>query len=145
MKISWTDSKKHLATLWFVGAGILFLVILLQSIFGSYENKISDAWQWFLPTILPTLSLMVSIFVLEILGKAAKIRKIDVFMYRLTFSLSLFYLVTVALTIFLAPFAAENAGTAPTELMKQSNLWLGPFQGLVSASLGAFFIGGKQE
>ncbi len=29
------------------------------------------------------------------------------------------------------------------ELMKLSNLWLAPFQGLVTASLGAFFVSKK--
>jgi hypothetical protein len=38
---------------------------------------------------------------------------------------------------------APVAGLAiyePLNLMTQSNLWLGPFQGLVTASIGAFFV-----
>jgi hypothetical protein len=41
----------------------------------------------------------------------------------------------VTLTIILQPFAALD----PLTLVKQSNLWLGPLQGLVSAALVAFF------
>ena len=37
----------------------------------------------------------------------------------------------------LAPIATSFG---PLELMKVSNLWLVPLQGLVSAAIGAFFI-----
>jgi hypothetical protein len=139
MRISWARCKRRLATLWFTGSGIIFLVILFQTFFGRFEDNVSEAWEWFLPTILPTLSLIISVFVVDTLGRGKKIRTVDKFMFRLTFSLSLLYLVVMSLTILMSPFSSLT----PIELMKQSNLWLGPFQGLVSASLGAFFIGGE--
>jgi hypothetical protein len=42
----------------------------------------------------------------------------------------------LALPIFLQPFSTLD----PVALLKQSSLWLGPLQGLVSAALAAFFI-----
>jgi hypothetical protein len=66
---------------------------------------------------------------------------IDRFVFWFTFILSGSYLIMVALPILLQPFAPA----APLETMKQSNLWLGPFQGLVSASIGAFFVRGKRN
>jgi len=62
-------------------------------------------------------------------------------MFRLSFTLSAVYLFVVALTVLLQPFAEAT----PFEIMKASNLWLGPFQGLVSAALGAFFIRGESD
>jgi hypothetical protein len=49
--------------------------------------------------------------------------------------LSTFYLTVVFLTILLQPWLTPE----PHEVMKQSNLWLAPLQGLVAAVLGAFY------
>lgn len=141
MRISWVKSKRRLAALWFTGAGIIFLTLLFQTILGRYGENINDAWGWFLPTIMPTLSLIIGVLVMDAVGKGVNIRTVDRFFFRLSFSLSLAYLVVVSITIFMQPFSTLSA----VELMKQSNLWLGPFQGLVGGSLGAFFIQGEKE
>jgi len=136
MKISWTKSKKYLATLWFIGSGLIFLTLIIQTIMGRYVDNVNEVWKWFLPTIMPSLSLIIGVFVMDARGREEKIVTADRFFLRLSFGLSLLYLIVVSLTILLQPFSKLS----PVELMKQSNLWLGPFQGLVSASLGAFFI-----
>lgn len=136
MRISWVGARRKLATLWFTGAGLIFFVLLLQSILNRYGANVDEVWEWFLPTIMPTLSLIIGVLVMDTVGKGTKIHTVDGFFFWLAFALSLAYLVVVLLTIFLAPFSRLTG----IELMKQSNLWLGPFQGLVSASLGAFFI-----
>ncbi len=128
--------KKRLATLWFVCSGILFFILLFQSYFGHYADNVSDAWGWLMPTILPTLSLIIGVIVSDVLGRESKVDMVDSFLFRLTFALSVGYLLTVFLTIIIEPFIQ----IAPIALMKQSNLWLGPFQGLVSASIGVFFV-----
>ncbi len=140
MLTSWTKCKRNLAVLWFTGSGVIFFILLFQTIFQRYEGRVSEVWEWFLPTIMPTLSLIVGVLVMDALGKKAKKQTVDRFVFKLSFSLSFVYLVVVALTILMPPFPKA----LPTlELMQQSNLWLGPFQGLVTASLGAFFICGK--
>ncbi len=141
MQISWQISKRRLAVLWFSGAGIIFIVMLFQTILGRYGTNISEAWGWFLPTIMPTLSLIIGVLAMDALGNGVKILTVDRFFFRLSFILSLAYLVVVSFTILMQPFSPLSA----VELMTQSNLWLGPFQGLVSASLGAVFIKGAKE
>jgi len=141
MQISWQKSKRRLAVLWFSGSGFIFFVLLLQTIFGRYETDIIEVWGWLLPTIMPTLSLIIGVLVMDAVGKGVKIQTVDRFFFRLSYILSLSYLVVVSITIFIEPFSPLSA----VELMKQSNLWLGPFQGLVSASLGAFFIKRAKE
>jgi hypothetical protein len=85
---------------------------------------------------MPTLSLITGVMVMDTLGKGIKIKKVDRFIIRLTYAVSATYIFVVASTIFFQPFS-----TVPLlDLMKQSNLWLGPFQGLASASLAAFFV-----
>lgn len=131
--------KKKLTVLWLCGAGLIFLVFIFQTIFGRYGEKVDEAWQWLLPTLMPTLFLIVGTWVVEALSKETKRKMIDKFVFRLSFILSIVYILLVAITIFLQPFAQLSA----LELMKKSNLWLGPFQGLVSASIGVFFVKGK--
>lgn len=138
MKVSLRKCRKQLATLWFAGAGVLFFVVLLQTILGRYDGRVNDAWCWLLPTIMPTLSLIIGVLVSEALGKQTGKKVGDRFVYRLSFALSLSYLIVVALTIFMQPFSS-------LQLLNQSHLWLGPFQGLVTASLGAFFVRAEES
>ena len=136
MQVSMTKSKKKLATLWFIGAGILFLIVLFQTMLRRFGEQSGEAWGWLFPTILPTLSLILSVLVVDALGKGIERKTVDRFIFRLSFSLSAVYLVVVGLTILVRPFTSFS----PIELMKLSHLWLGPFQGLVSASIGVFFV-----
>ena len=131
--------KRRLATLWFLAGGFLFLVVTVQTVLGKYGDGASDAWGWLLPTVLPTLSLILGVLVMDARGKAMKDQEVDRFLFDLTLGLSAVYLLIVALTIFVQPWVSTGA----IALMKQSKLWLGPFQGLVSGSMGAFFVRGK--
>lgn len=139
MTLPMETCKKRLALLWFIGAGLLFLLLFGQTLFGRYGDRANDAWSWLLPGIMPTLSLMISVFAADVLGKGFGARQADRFVFRLCFSLSLAYLAVLHMMILLSPFSAKPA----LSLMQESNLWLGPFQGLVTASIGIFFI--KQE
>jgi len=88
--------KKRLATLWFIGSGAIFFVVLFQAIFGKYGDQVTGAWEWFLPTIMPTLSLILSVFIIDTFGKGIQTKTVDRFLFRLTFALSGVYLLVVA-------------------------------------------------
>jgi hypothetical protein len=133
--------QRGLAGLWFVGGGILFLVLIVQSLLGRYADKTTDAWSWFLPTVMPTLSLIIGVLVAEALGRNPTVKSADRFLYRFTLALSAAYLIVVFLVFGLKPFTSVG----PIELMNESNLWLGPLQGLVAAALGAFFVKAEGE
>lgn len=139
--VSINSCKKRLAILWFSFGLVLFVLLILQSAFGKFGPKVEEAWAWFLPTLMPTLSLIVGVLVLEMVSSKPKDKQIDPFLFRLIFSLSAIYLVLVALIPLMQPFTE----TTTVELMKRSNLWLGPLQGVVTAALGAFFIKGARE
>jgi hypothetical protein len=128
--------KRRLAVLWFIGAGIIFSLIFGQTALGKYGDQASQAWNWILPTIMPTLSLIVGVLVMETVGKNVKNTFADAFLFKLTFGISTAYLLAVLLTLLVQPFSTLTV----FELMSQSNFWLGPFQGLVAAALGAFFV-----
>ena len=128
--------KRRLASVWFGLAGLIFLLLVIQSVMGHYGAHATDAWGWFLPNVMPTLSLIVGVLVLDQLGGGVKTRTADAFLYRLALWLSCAYLLLILLSILIQPFAP----LPPLDLMQQSNLWLGPLQGLVAGALGAFFV-----
>jgi hypothetical protein len=128
-----------LAGIWFAGAGLLFVILVGQSLFDYYEPRTPEAWGWFLPTVTPTLSLIVGALVAEYrktptpgASGAAPVAG----MFRLAAGLSVFYLIVVSASVLLQPVLSE---TAPLTLMQRSSLWLAPLQGLCVAALGFFF------
>lgn len=128
--------KRRLAVVWLIGAGVLFVLMMTQSLTGRYNLQTREAWGWLLPTLMPTMSLIVGVLAMEIRGPKDKARPVDPFLYHLAMGLSVFYLVVVAATILAKPFLDMTA----IEAMNLSNLWLGPLQGLVSAMVGVFYV-----
>ena len=118
--------------------------MLVQSLTEVYYEKSDQAWGWLFQNILPTLTLMVTIFSYEAMKKenAPKEKKetTDVFFYRLTFYVSITYLFLLFLTLILQPFVLRNTDLTRIELLNQSNLWLGPLQGITTGLLGIFFV-----
>jgi hypothetical protein len=141
MRIPIANTKKRLAIIWFSGSGVLSTLLLLQTIFGKFGTEAKDAWGLMLPTFMPTLALIIGTLVADATASdnPEETVTVDRFFFRLSCFLSIAYLLTVILTILLSPFSQLSL----LELIKLSNLWLAPFQGLVSASLGAFFVSRK--
>jgi hypothetical protein len=138
--ISTRTCKIRITTLWFIVGIALFLILVLQSILGKFGDNPEEAWVWFLPTIMPTLSLIIGVLVLDATTASGTDKQIERFIFQLTFSLSVFYLAMVGITLFIQPFTSIS----PLKLMKLSNLWLGPLQGMVAAALGVFFVKGER-
>lgn len=135
-----TDSmqvaKRRLATIWFTGAGLLFVILFLLTFVPSYANSVTGTWSWYLPTVMPTLSLIVGVLVADASAGTPASRGADPFLFRLALGLSVFYLVVVSMTPLMNVFSARSM----TDLLNLSHVWLAPLQGLASAALGAFFV-----
>lgn len=149
MQVLMHKCRRNLAILWFIfGFFLPFGIVLLQTTFDVYGDEWQQPWRWLLPNTLPTLSLIMTVFVAqEIAAKRnsetkAKLESEQVsrFVYLLTFYLSVLYLIAVNLAI----FKSTNAEIVLV-YMNKSNLWLGPIQGFVMLSLGVFFTRGQQE
>jgi hypothetical protein len=69
-------------------------------------------------------------------GRAAKPTEVSKFLYYLCGGLSVFYIINVLFILRALNFVQMT----PLDLMKMSGLWLGPMQGLVSLSIGVFFV-----
>lgn len=136
MSIPFSKGQQNIALLWFCGGGFAMIVLIVQSIAGTWGSWVSDAWSWLLPTILPTLTLILSTVTMEAIQQRASRREVNVFAYRLCLGLSAFYLICVVSLLLAVNFLQIK----PLELMKMSSLWLAPLQGLLSGIIGVFFV-----
>ncbi|RWX49698.1 hypothetical protein VT98_10174 [Candidatus Electrothrix communis] len=138
MRILVADSQRRLVFIWFTGSGFLLALLLLQTFFGQYGSEAREVWGLMLPTFVPTLFLIIGTLLADATSSADPEASVTVdrFFFRLADFLSIAYLATVVLIILLSPFSKLSQ----PELIKLSNLWLAPFQGLVTAALGAFFV-----
>jgi hypothetical protein len=141
------QARWKLAGVWFSCSGIIFILLIIQSIGGVYGEEVQRVWSWALPNFLPTLALMVSVFAADALkpdrngkNKTYIVRKN---FYQLSLWLSIFYLLTLMLSI-LSPPIANYFSSQPIadriKILETSNLWLGPLQGLVVVALGILFF-----
>jgi len=120
---------------WFIGSGVSFGILVVQSIFGKYGENVDAAWSWFIPTVVPTLSLMIGVMGAAAIGSRDR-RKVKINFFEIALWVSITYLVVLVGTIVLEPFSPMEALT----LMKMSNYWLGPIQGLAVGAIAVVFV-----
>ena len=128
-------ARKRLALVWFAGAGVCFVVLLFISFFAKQSNP-AGLWDWFLPAIVPNLSLIIGVLVYTQRQQTAVEIGVDEFLYRLALWLSLLYVLLLLLPLAFFPATGK---TLP-ELLDISRLWLAAVQGLATGVMGAFFV-----
>jgi hypothetical protein len=140
-KVDMAWAKEKLAILWFSGGGLIFFYVIITVTINRFKDFSQEALSFMLPTVLPTLSLVVGVFIMDHLGRGVRTRKVSRFFFRFTFGLSLAYLFAVALIFLMLPLS----DLTPQKQLSLANLWLGPFQGLVAGAVGAFFVVAPQD
>jgi hypothetical protein len=120
----------------------LFVILTLQSIFGRYGAELQSVWSWFLPNIVPNISLMIGVLGASALtsqrGREKTVRRS---FFNVARALSLFYLLLLLLTILLEPLT----GTPALDLYASSNYWLSPLQGITSGAIGILFVAQQSQ
>lgn len=135
MSLSMHTARKRLALVWFAGGGVCFAVLLLISFFAT-EVDLAGLWDWFLPAIVPNLSLIIGVLVFTHRQPTLSDAHIDSFLYRLAFWLSLIYVLLLLLPLVFFPLTGK---TLP-DLLDISRLWMAAVQGLATGVMGAFFV-----
>ena len=135
--------RTRLATLWLIGAASVLIIVVLQSLLGHYDGKVEEVWAWLLPTLMPTLGMIITVLGYTALDPKALEAVVRVNFLRISIWLSALYLLLVALTVLVQPFVDADAEKS-LQLMRESNLWLGPIQGLVASALGVLFVSKKE-
>lgn len=144
MRIPWKRAKTRLATVWLGGGGVIFLILLPMVMMGKFHGVpkgVEDAFGWYLTTIMPNLSLIIGALVEDVRAEPEKkIKHVDSFFYRLAVGFSIFYLGVVLLTLFGSTFSILPPEERGVAMLRLSNLWLAPIQGLVTGILGFFYL-----
>ena len=133
-------SQRRLALVWFIGGGVAFVLVIVMSLSGGFGGQTPRVWSWFLPTIVPTLSLIIGTLVHDSARTPPEGTTVDGTLLHLSLGLSGFYLLLV-LGALLVRTPVTNL--SPLEVMQMSSLWLIPLQGLVGGCLAAFFVSRK--
>jgi cobalamin synthase len=128
-------ARKRLALLWFAGAGVCFVVLLFISFFARIV-EVDGLWGWFLPAVVPNLSLIIGVLVYTQRQQIQPEMHVDAFLYRLTLGLSLLYVLLLLLPLLFFPLTGKSL----PELLDISRLWLAAVQALTTGAMGAFFV-----
>jgi cobalamin synthase len=128
-------ARRRLALLWFAGAGVCFTVLLFISFFSSVV-ELDGLWGWFLPAVVPNLSLIIGVLVYTQRQQTQPEMHVDAFLYRLTLGLSLLYVLLLLLPLLFFPLTGKSL----PKLLDISRLWLAAVQALTTGAMGAFFV-----
>lgn len=142
------DCQKGLAVAWSIGALLILLLLIAQTNIGNVFVSARDgdlqarAWQWFLPSIAPTFTLVVGVLANAELRpeikKEAERRLVTAFFYRFTLYLSTVYLFLGLLILMLTTL--KGSAESKIDMLEKSHFFLAPIQSLVGLSLGVFFL-----
>lgn len=133
-------ARSRIATQWLIGSSIIFVLLIGQSVFGKYQNKAQAVWSWALPSLMPTLTLIVSVLGANAIQPEDEGVHVRSSFYRTSFWLSSSYLALILFTILVEPYTSFDS----LQLLNLSNLWLGPFQGFVVSMIGLLFFTKKR-
>ena len=132
-------AQQKLVLIWLIGSAPVLVLMMVRTL-GPNSEGIERVWGWLLPTIMPTLSLVVGTYAATALTESDGHRTVDVLFFRVGVALSVAYLLIVTLAIALYPFSPPPALLT----LDRIGIVLGPVQGLVSACLGVFFVSQKR-
>lgn len=132
-------AQRKLLLIWLIGSAPALILMLVRTL-GPNADGIENVWGWLLPTVMPTLSLVVGTYAATALAVPDGHRTVDSLFFRVSVALSASYLLIVILAIVSYPFSKTPA----LVLLERIGIVLGPVQGLVSACLGVFFVSQKQ-
>lgn len=144
--IALETARWRLAIIWFPSCGLIFLILIAQSLGGAYGDDLQRAWSWALPNFLPTLALMLGVFAADAFKYSAESETAVRSNFAvLAMCLSGFYIFILLISLFAQPIfgsysTAQNSVAARLQLLEISNLWLAPLQSLVVGAIGVLFF-----
>ena len=132
-------AKRRVATVWGVGAGAPFVLLVAQSLIGHYGTSASEVWAWFLGGVAPTLGLIGAVLGAEAMqADTGTPRAVDGFFLNWSLGLSIVYLLCLWAILLAGPLRGLSEGLP--ELLRETGTWITPLQGLVTAALGVLFV-----
>ena len=143
--MTYKTCQNWLASVWVSFFLLQVALLLLRSIAGADNDEsrklTSDMWSWYIPMVMPTLSLIIAALYAAAPATASAstfAQETPAVRVIILIVLSLAYLLSLSALIVLPP----SFGISPKDhlnLLHSSNYWLGAFQLCIGASLGNFF------
>ena len=130
-----------LATLWILASVFIAAVLAAISLNRGETVEVQELWQWYVTTFMPTLGLIISVLRANRFADSTPGRAVSSPYFWTTFFVSAVYLVFAFAPI--AFFAVRDIALA--DLLTLSNLWLGPWQGIVAYLIGGVFFTASDE
>jgi hypothetical protein len=138
--MTYRNCQNWLAGVWvsffLLQVGLLVLRSIAGAANGDESTKLtSEMWSWYIPMVMPTLSLIVAALYT---ATPANARETPIGRLMVLIVLSVAYLLSISALIVLPP----SMGALPKDhlaLLHSSNYWLGAFQLCIGASFGSFF------
>lgn len=150
MDISFIKAKRKVGELWIIASVSIILLFFVKQLSGRFENITTEAWQWFLPYVLPTLSLMATVLALEASHNTnvsnSTNSTIDILYFKIAFWLSIIYFVLLLIVLFsYSPktyYSKEENQIVPFTILdhfRSFNPVLITVQSVLNIFLGVFF------
>jgi hypothetical protein len=134
--MSWTVAQTLLALWWLLGsiltAAALLYSVIVEKVWGP---KTTDAWNWLLPLIIPTLTLTLSTAVTDVPTPKSEKTRVSFRAFLFTMIASLLYFGAIIFAIRLAGISQIS----PIDDLRSSSVWLAAFQGVVGTMIGILY------
>lgn len=137
--IEFDRAKWRLATLWFVLGALILVIVFVQTLFDKFGSRSDEVWNWLLPTVMPSLTLITGVIVADA-HAGATARRVGRRYYYFALGISGFYLALVLSILVLEPVVYASTGSNMFDLIDRTGILLGPLQGLATTALGIFFL-----
>ena len=137
--ISTYTAQKRLTFIWFLGTGLLLIVILIWLIGGKFP--IDDVTTWIIQNVGPYTTLITTTFIVRYSQQNSQSTEIDGFFYRLSMTMSIFYFLILFLILIYIPiheFDSPKDGVKGA--LEKSNKILPFIQSILGGVLGVFFV-----
>lgn len=127
------QAKRRLLNGTIIWVSIIFLILLVQTVFGKYGANANQPWIWFLIVALPiVLAMMFLNFFLN--SEGFEVPKL---LFNLTHYLNLIYLFSILFILLYSPFVTVGN---TSEFLFQANIATVPFQLIVITLTVVFFF-----
>lgn len=124
-----------LTYVWWVWGLLLFTIVIYFTMKADGADKAQQAWQWFLPNLMPVLSLVGAAAYQEgKMNEAGRVQRAGP-MLAATLGISAFYLVVLSACTLQLVFSGD-----PIAAVRPTGLFLGPLQAATTTFLGLFFV-----
>ena len=135
--------QRRLLALWAGVSVAAFAIVLVQTgPGGAYERDAGAVWDWFLPTIVPSLSLMLGTVLADARATPGDVPRVtvDALAYRIAFTTSVLYLLLVVALLLMYAQAAS-----PGAALREQGRLVSSLYAIVGLALGTFFVSRERK